>query len=138
MFKPLLRLSILASIWLKFGKQIIFGLLIIIALTILQFISHDINEYLNTTEQTQYLGYVLIAKWCLILAIVASYLLYIKYSLRSKRATKLKQASKQASTKPAALTNSNTNEQDPFAHLRDKKKLRSKGDLLIEKQKQSK
>ncbi|WAJ70914.1 hypothetical protein [Catenovulum adriaticum] len=138
MFKPLLRLSILASIWLKFGKQIVLGLLIIIALTILQFISHDINEYLNTTKQTQYLGYVLIAKWCLILAIVVSYLLYIKYSLKSKRATKLTQASKQANSKQASLPKNRTNEHDPFAHLRDKKKLRSKGDLLIEKQKQSK
>lgn len=134
MFKPLLRLSILASIWLKFGKQIVFGLLIIIALTILQFISHDINEYLNTTEQTQYLGYVLIAKWCLILAIVVGYLLYIKYSLKSKRSAKQQSTAKLTHPKSTELKTSTNNEQDPFAHLRDKKKLRSKGDLLIEKQ----
>ncbi|MCU4674883.1 hypothetical protein N7931_04480 [Catenovulum sp. 2E275] len=131
MFKPLLRLSILATIWVKFGRQILIGLVVILAIFLLQFIANDINEYLNNTGQTQNLGYVLLAKWGLILTIIISYFFYVKVSLTKKTKVKAEPLKNQpTATKTPNLPATS----DPFAHLRDKKTLRSKGDILIEKQ----
>jgi len=131
-FKPLLRLSILATIWLKFGRQILLAIALILAIILFQFIAQDINEYLSQTNQTHYLGHVLLIKWVLILSFIFGYLFYLKLSLGKKA----KPSSVQTQNKSQTPSGKDTSHKpDPFAHLRDKKVLRSKGDILIEKQK---
>ena len=133
MFKPLLRLSIIATIWLKFGRQIVLGLVLILAIYLLQLIAQDVNEYLNNTSQTEYLGQVLLIKWTLILILLTAYGFFLKTSLTKKSKAKPTETS---SPKAQAKNKAEPAKADPFAQIRDKKVLRSKGDILIEKQNQ--
>ncbi|WP_017445066.1 hypothetical protein [Gayadomonas joobiniege] len=127
MLNPLIRLTFLATIWKKYQVNIKQLLLTLVLLILVHLIYLDATEYLRTTESNTYLLSALIIKWLLNFLIVAICWLRIKQHYKTKQQGSLPKA--QVKTKTSADNNSAI---DPFARIREKKTLRSRGDILID------
>ncbi|MER2490425.1 hypothetical protein [Catenovulum sediminis] len=126
MFNPLIRFTILTTIWHKYKENIKSTIATILALIFIQLVYLDVTEYLQVAEQVNLLVYALAGKWLLVLAVLLVWL----WGLKPKRKKSMNDTlpiNKKIKTEREAKP-----ENDPFANIRSKKRLRSRGDVLIE------
>lgn len=139
MLPQLIRWTVLLGLWKKFRKQILLTLLCIGLLVLLSILHQDFVAYQATlTEPNQtWLAWSFAVKWGLYFVVLLVYWWMISRS--SSTATSdlhqemadLEQVKAQMS-KADGGTNKKAKEQDPFATIRTKSKLRSKAEIIIE------
>lgn len=131
MLNPLIRLTFLATIWSKYQFNIKQFLLAAILLVVVQFIYLDVAEYLQSTQANSYLLIALVSKWLLNGAILLLCWFRIRQHHKQKKAPADKKSARRDTSQRQADSTPPAN--DPFARIREKKTLRSRGDVLIDK-----
>ena len=128
MFKKIFRLTFVTFIWKKYKQIIVSTVCLLISFWLINF-AH--REYLSFAEHQSDASFFI--KWFLLVAVVIIYLCYSIYSPKNKNGLNKNKIDKE-SAEVATLTS----EDDPFAQIRQKKSLRSRADIMLEKHTQNK
>lgn len=133
MFNQLLKWTALLAIWNKFKRQIIATLTMFVMLWGIAFLHEDYLRFVKSTEMenaSTYIATSFFIKWGVSMMVIIGYV-YVLYFFR-QRTPKTTQKGK-TSAKSSSSSMIQKNSKDPFDAIRKKKKLRSKGDLTINK-----
>ena len=124
MWKSLFKLLVTSVIWTRYRGIILMSLFLLIFIFMVTLIHTDYMHYVERAGQKDYIGISFLVKWGLIIGSVIAYGLYLKWLLRVKPS---KSVNRNQEQKPEEQQN------DPFAQLRKKKKLRSQAEIMIDK-----
>jgi hypothetical protein len=138
MFNQLLKWTLLISIWRKYKQYVGITVILALALMLTSFLHQDYVDY-SLVSNNASLGLSYVIKWLVYLVLVTAYW-FIVSKIKSTRGkdSDLHRMMKVAENKTAKKAQENANEtldnlSDPFANIREKKSLRSKADIEIEK-----
>lgn len=125
MWKSLFKLLVTSVVWTRYRSVILISLFLLIFIFMVTLIHTDYMHYVERAGQKDYIGVSFLVKWGLIIGSVIAYGLYLKWLLRVKpsKPSKHNQEEKREGQ-----------ENDPFAQLRDKKKLRSQAEIVMDKE----
>ena len=147
MFAQILRWSLVITLWKRYQKQCLALLLLILAWLLVGILHQDFIEYRQMT-QTQDDGIVawsFVAKWLLNLGFLLMFVIYVKVSSKTGKSHSplhkdmaQAQTQTQSQNKSAKLNDEVAEQDDPFARIRQKPSLRSKGDIIIEESSKNK
>lgn len=128
MFKQVFRLTFVTFIW-KHYKRIILSTVLLFAC--LWFIGYAHSEYLNFAKQQENTNVEqsFFFKWAAQIIGVAGYLLF-HFLMPSRKQLKAKDKDKK---KPITVEPPLPGEPDPFDTIRQKQKLRSRAEMMIDK-----
>lgn len=129
MFKQLFRLTFVTFIWKQYKRLIVSTLLLF---SYLWFVGFAHGEYLNFASrqaEQNAIGLSFFIKWGAMIFGVVSYFAYYFFASRLR------------STKSIAKSDNKQNQDfsadqdDPFDHIRNKEKLRSRAEIVMDKKK---
>ncbi|MBX2846945.1 MAG: hypothetical protein KTR16_01395 [Acidiferrobacterales bacterium] len=128
MFKQVFRLTFVTFIWKQY-KRIIVSTVLLFAF--LWFVGFAHSEYLDyaTRENVDNVGVSFFIKWIALILGVAIYFLY-HYLMPSRKDLKKKKSKDAIEIKAPA-----DGEPDPFDQFRNKEKLRTRAEILIDREK---
>lgn len=133
MLKNLLHLTVLTVIWKRYRKLILSTLLLFLWFWLLGHLHDDYIRYIELNEDKQFLALSFVIKWLAYIVAVIGYLLYnARFSLRVG-------SPREVSGMQDSLENFKAQDDrqldvdDPFAQIRQRDKLRSRADFVIEK-----
>ncbi|MFT7525208.1 MAG: hypothetical protein ACI9LY_000340 [Arenicella sp.] len=141
MFKQIFRITFVTLVWKQYKSAIVSTLLLFAFLWLVGNVHQDYLVYATEQNNEGLVGRSFLYKW---MALVSGVLFYLSYHwLRSTSSKTVKEVQ----PKNGCFTNGNSsngktnsfsdNDQsdDPFAELRNKGKLRSRAEILVDKQK---
>ena len=144
MFKQIFRITFVTLVWKQYKSVIVSTLLLFAFLWLVGNVHEDYLVYAADQNDEGLVGRSFLYKW---IALVSGVLLYLSYHwLRSGSSKTIKEPqSKNAyfskgNSGKAKINSFPENEQsddDPFAELRKKDKLRSRAEILVDKEKRS-
>ena len=129
MLKNLLHITVLTLLWKKY-RQLILSTLVLVAYLWLVSLLHD--DYVNYSEldgDKQYLAWSFAIKW---LAYLSGIVIYLFISWRRNGKVDTENTSTTTQTKTATTSKKNNPLTDPFADIRQRDKLRSRADFIIQ------
>lgn len=141
MFKNLFRLTVIGYLWKRYKAFIVSTLLLLLYFWVVGQVHDDYVSYANLNADKEFIGLSFIVKWiafavgCLVYFILNTWYFSIgkpQDDLKKEPFRLFRQ--NEAHQQSTGLENS-VNEIDPFDTIRKKTKLRSKADLIIEKNK---
>lgn len=134
MINPLLRLTALAWVWKKYRHYIIATLVLFAGFWLIGVIHDDFLEYATLKDQQNIIGLSFVLKWLGFLAWTLGYFAWLKKQSQSKKTkTKSNPLSSRIPKPSEAKTQSDPSPaSDPFSNLRDKTKLRSKAEIILQ------
>ena len=115
----------------KFRKRAIFVFFLLLVALFSGLIYTDIVEYLNLTNNTHYLKYVLFAKWFIILFNILLSIYLVLNIFKKEPAQKEQENKKEFNKEPKMQKEDNFSQREK--ELLYKKKLKTKADILLEK-----
>ena len=122
MFKQLFRLTFITLIWSRYKSVIVSTILLFIFFWLINKVHADFLTYSELQNSSEHLGLSFVVKWVVMLAGILLYFLYNHLARKSRR------------KKPAIKKDYNpSDDNDPFAEIRKKDKLKSKSDFILEK-----
>ena len=135
MLQRLVIWTMLVTIWRRYGKALRLLPLVIVLLFLISMLHSDYVQYVRVSEDRKYLPWSFIIKWLLIISVIAVYWRFVLLVIRGGPKDPL--SLKKREGKKAYQNDSDLDAQrnDPFKNIREKKQLRSKADLLIQKKK---
>lgn len=129
MFKQVFRLTFITFVWKQYKRVIVSTFLLFAYLWLVGKIHGDFLDYARL-EQNSDVGTSFLIKWA---ALVFGALLYLFYHFTRRR----KPASSDDGSARKNIAAMNVDDaDDPFAEIRKRKKLRSRAEMLIEKEKE--
>lgn len=139
MFKQIFRITFVTFVWKQYKRLIISTLLLFAFLWLVGSIHDDYLNYVATQNDDRLAGQSYIIKWA---ALVGGVMLYMAYHWsRSVRAKSGKDKEQKGKLKNMPEINSFSDDpegaEDPFQALRTKKKLRSRAEIMTEKENRS-
>ena len=129
MIKNIIQLTVLGVVWKRYKSVIISTLLLFVYFWLIGMLHDDYLSYTELNQDPAHLGLSYIVKWLAFFIGVMVYLWFHIFFPRLKKPRSTPTIQKEAS-KPL-----NPTETDPFAEIRQRKKLRSRADFIIDKQK---
>lgn len=124
MFKQIFRLTFVTFIWKQYKRTIVSTIALLIFLWLVNFAHAEYLSFAEFQAGKTHIGLSFFIKWMLL---ILGVLIYLAYSLlRPKYRKKTGSIKKQRHESIA--------KEDPFALIREKKKLRSRADIMLEKQ----
>ncbi len=133
MLKNLLHLTVLTVLWKRYRKLILSTLLLFLWFWLLGHLHDDYIRYIELNEDKQYLAWSFFIKWSAYIIAVIGYLLYnAGFSLRVNSGRRIS-ASKDEADASRARQDRLPDAEDPFAQIRQRDRLRSRADFIIEK-----
>lgn len=149
MMNQIFRLTFITFIWKKYKRVIVSLVALIFSLWMVEQIHQDFVQYSQLNNDTSYLAASFVIKWIVFLLAAVLFVL-INSLFKAKKATEKKVLKSQpkkafffklsASEKVPfndTLVDSSKNQIDPFDAIRNKTKLRSKADVVLERAKKS-
>jgi len=138
MFKQIFRITFITFVWKQYKHVIVSTLILFAYLWLVGSVHEDYLSYAELQEDDSLAGRSFLMKWAAFASGVILYLVYHWFRGAKVRAGKLGSGSesKTSSGKRHAAINtfdSNNDEDDPFAAIREKKKLRSRAEIMIDK-----
>jgi len=131
MFKQAIKYTFLAIIWKKYRVTLVAALCLVLYFWLVNWLHKDFIAYLTMKETDEYLGLSFLVKWLLFGLGILAYLAFVTFRTRNiERVARENPQSVEEKSKSESSLNEGP---DPFAALRDKSKLRSKSDLVIDK-----
>ena len=121
MFKQVFRLTFITYVWKQYKRAIVSTILLFLYLYLVGSMHEDYLNYARLEDSSQ-VGNSFLIKWA---ALGFGVLVFLAYHF-------LRRDKRNAGKLPPELPQ--TGEDDPFAEIRRKKKLRSKADMLIDRQ----
>ncbi|MFT4630551.1 MAG: hypothetical protein ACI9WC_001906 [Arenicella sp.] len=141
MFKQIFRITFVTLIWKQYKRAIASTLLLFAFLWLVGNVHQDYLVYAAEQNDEGLVGRSFLYKW---LALVSGVLLYLSYHwLRSTSSKSVKEIqpkngyftkNNSSNGKANSLPDGDQGD-DPFAELRNKNKLRSRAEILVDKQK---
>jgi len=128
MLNNLLKVTALSLIWKKYRAGIVATVILITYCWLIAIIHQDYLSYRELAGSGDSLGLSFVLKW---LAWLAGFTVYFFYD--SDPVNKTAEPAKSASRISCSDDKPQGGETDPFTAIRNKKKLRSKADVLIDK-----
>lgn len=144
MIKQAVRLAIIAGVWKRYKIGIVSSLLLLGYLILLSVSHGEFLSYSQSIDSKAYVGLSFVLKWLLGFTGIAVFLAYHlwwrglsdKGKLSTERQTKHHKkppSNNKEKRSGGENTESTATAPDPFATLREKPQLRSRGDFVLEK-----
>jgi len=129
MLRNLVQLTLLSVFWRRYKSIILSTFVLFLYLWLIGKLHQDYVNYSELNSDHEYLALSFVIKWCAFILGIMVYLLLNSLFPRSKKLvpTVAKKNQKTESDQDAVV--------DPFAEIRQRKKLRSRADFIIEKHK---
>lgn len=134
MFKQLFRLTVVTYVWKRYKAIIVSTVILFVFFWLVGQLHQDYLSYGDLNEDKEYIGASFVIKW---LAFIIGFIIYVLFnSWQGKRANGTKDLpndtvnTAQLSSVPSV---DEMQANDPFHEIRQKDKLRSKADMIIEK-----
>ena len=130
MFKNLVHLTLLTLLWKRYKRLIISTLILFVYFWLVGKLHEDYVNYVELNQDQQYLATSFFIKW---LALIIGALVYLLINILVFRG---RQAADTPVGKPEARSADSgtaSKDSDPFAQIRQRRKLRSRADFIIEK-----
>ena len=129
MFKQIFRLTFLTFIWKQYKRVIVSTVLLLLFLWLVNFAHSEYLSFAEFQSEQSNVGLSFFIKW---FALIVGFFVYLTYLFWQPKKKK--------------ITNKNVNadaqidagEDDPFASIRDKGQLRSRAEIMLEKNNHSK
>jgi uncharacterized protein involved in cysteine biosynthesis len=133
MWNNLLKLTVVSYVWKRHKKTLIALPILLIYFWIVNLIHHDVIAFATLKESTQWLGWSFLIKWIFILLGVLVFI-YIHISSTANPADSLSSTpeNKVKRSKKSQHSDSDSPEKDPFQNIRQKTKLRTKAEIILE------
>lgn len=137
MFKQVKSIIIWSLIY-KFRKRLTLVVILLSMVLLSQWIYSDIVEYLTLIEKTEYLNYILPAKWLLIFTNigVSAFLVLTIFRKDEKEIEKPKKSFKQKDEKEENIVEEKIEKKEKFSDREKEflnKKIRSEADILMDR-----
>jgi len=137
MFKQIFRIAFISLIWKQYKAIIISTVVLFAYLWLIGSVHTDYLSYAELQEDKSLAGRSFLLKWA---ALSSGVLLYIAYHVLRGSRNRRNSASNQGNALSGTLVNrtnedSNSNNPDPFAEIRHKKKLRTRAEIALDKEK---
>jgi len=123
-FKQAFRLAFVALIWKQYKAVIISTLLLFLYLFLVSNIHSDYLTHAELQQDASGSGLSFVYKWLAFAIGVLAYFLY--HFLRGKK----KVSKKPSSSSTSVSSQDSSDEEDPFAAIRERKELRSRADFI--------
>ncbi|MFT7130710.1 MAG: hypothetical protein ACI89U_002837 [Gammaproteobacteria bacterium] len=145
MLSQLIKLIAASFIWKKYKRTLLTAACLFVYLWLVGFIHNDYLSYREAEGNASNLGFSFVIKWLAWIVGIAVFVFYDSLKKRKENSIgekgKRKEGDRQSlglrkkySSGPDTSVNKGpVAEKDPFAAIREKKKLRSKGDITISK-----
>lgn len=125
MFKQVFRLTFITFVWKKYKRIIVSTTVLFASLWLIGFIHDEYLEFAKLHNDSN-LGLSFMLKWLALLSTVAIYLIYNYMGSRKEKISK----------KKVQEAVSDDSADDPFADIRTRKKLRSRAEMIIDKERE--
>ncbi len=135
MFKQFFRLTVVAYIWKRYKTIIISTLVLFIFFWVVSQLHADYVSYGDLNHDKQYIGLSFVIKWIAFVAGLVVYFLVNSWAFRSSKRNNAKNNASKKSTAKGQRNALVVDQNDPFAEIRKKDKLRSRADMIIEQHK---
>lgn len=129
MLKNLVQLTLVSVVWRRYKNVIVSTLILFVYFWLIGKLHQDFVNYSELNEDHDYLAFSFIIKWCAFILGMLIYLLFNSFFPRSKRPVQT------VSIKDQETAAEKRTLPDPFAEIRQREKLRSRADFIIEKHK---
>jgi hypothetical protein len=129
MLKNILHLTLLGVLWKRYKSIIISTMLLFVYFWLVSKLHQDYVSYSELNKDHEFLALSFFIKWCAFFIGVVIYLFFNSFYPRAAKPdrSKVDQVKKEAAEKPTTP--------DPFNEIRQKPRLRSRADFVIEKNK---
>jgi len=124
MFKHIFRLTFLTFIWKKYKRVIVSTVLLLLFLWLVNFAHSEYLSFAKYQSEESNITLSFFVKWLSLILGAVIYLITVFWLPKKKIITK-------KNKDEAKLTN--TGERDPFASIREKDQLRSRAEIMLEK-----
>jgi len=139
MWNNLLKITLVSFVWKRYKRTIIAFPLLLLYFWLVNLVHHDIIAYATLKNDTDWLGWSFLVKWLFILSGVVVFVL-VHVSSKAENESQLEESlkeklkkSKQEQPDTTPLQNISPELDGMFERIRNKKSLRSKADIVIEK-----
>ncbi len=133
MLNKLLKWTLLAAIWRRYGAALSVLPIALVFIVLIFAIHSDYSEYAQISDNKHMLGWSLLAKWLLVVAVILAYWFHVRRLVAKSKAGSF---SKSPRSKVDVEKNGEAvPADDPFANIRQKKRLRSQADIVISEKK---
>lgn len=132
MLKPIAQLLLSSYLWKRYRHRIMPLLGYLLACALVFLIHSEYLTYAQTAQTTAFVGLSFILKWVVLIAITFGYLNYSPKSESRESSSAKDVEPKKTDLSPAKMS---SDEEDRFAALRGKRKLKGRGDFIIEHKK---
>lgn len=135
MFRFLAKSALAAVIWKRYRRTIVSTLALFISYFLVSLFHGDYVDYAISAGDTHFLWRSYLIKWGVLIGVTVTYYLYNARSLRSGRLDDLPPPAAGRTRREQVVENppNNSDEADPFAEIRRKKRLKSRGDVAVER-----
>ena len=129
MLKNLVQLTLVGVVWRRYKNVIVSTLILFVYFWLIGKLHQDYVNYSELNKDHAYLAFSFIIKWCAFILGMVIYLLFNSFFPRSKKPVQT------ISIKGQEIAPEQRTLPDPFADIRQREKLRSRADFIIEKHK---
>lgn len=132
MFNQVIKWTIIAGLWKKYKRQVLATVAFLVSFYLVSFFHQEYLEYAKLAGKTD-LASSFFIKWIVNLVVIAVYLGSLKaFSVSNQKSKLRKDRAKRIADIIKASEPQKENKHDPFATIRKKKVLKSKGDYVID------
>jgi hypothetical protein len=136
MFRFLAKSALAAVIWRRYRRTIVSTLALFVSYFLISLFHDDYVDYTVSAGDTHFLWRSYLIKWGVLIGVTVTYYLYNAYAFRSRRADNLSPPAADKNRREQRVKENvppNDDEADPFAEIRHKKRLKSRGDIAVER-----
>lgn len=130
-FKQIFRIAFIALIWKQYKAWIISTTLLLLSLYLIGQVHRDLLQHWEIQQDTSQTGSSFIYKWLSYVACTGLYGLY-HYVRPKKSSTDQLKDTKKKQAKLKDELNKLSGDDDPFNEIRNRKKLRSRSDFILD------
>jgi hypothetical protein len=135
MFNKMFRFTAIMYFWKRYRQLILSTLCLFGVFWLVGTIHSDYVELSQLEQSNDYLAQSFVIKWLIYLVAVAVYLMVNSRGKSGKRAEKKAETKTKEKAAPKSEKGASASQVDPFSEIRNKDKLRSAADMVIEKHK---
>ena len=138
MFKNIFRLTALGFLWNRYRLMIVSTLMLFLYFWVVAALHADFVEFSHLDNETEHLGTSFLLKW---LAFILGFAVYITINSRDRKFKSAGSVQPEPKAKPEPIGqpepigSPNGSDIDPFDGIRNKEKLRSAADFVMESNK---
>lgn len=131
MFRFLAKSALVAVIWKRYRRTIISTLVLFVSYFLISLLHGDYVDYAVGAGDKEFLWRSYLIKWAALLGVTLIYYFYNTRAFMKRGADDLPPPSNKNPRKQA-VENTGDNKADPFAEIRRKKRLKSRGDIALD------